>query len=43
MSTARFARFALTAALAAAAAAAWIGYRRPEFLFWLGSAAAFCG
>ena len=33
---------ALAVALAAVAALAWLGYRRPDFIFWLGSSLLLC-
>jgi hypothetical protein len=39
----RIARLALMATLVAAAGAAWVGYRQPAFLLYLGNATWFCG
>jgi hypothetical protein len=37
------ARVLLAGAAAAITAAAWAGYRRPDFLLWLGNAVFLCG
>ncbi len=42
MSARRFAALALGAALAAVAAVAWLGYRRPDFVLWLGNSLFLC-
>jgi len=42
MSTRTVLHLALGAALAAAAALAWLGYRRPDFLLWLGNSLFLC-
>ncbi|HTO48441.1 MAG TPA: hypothetical protein VML91_12455 [Burkholderiales bacterium] len=42
MSAHRFAALALAAALAAVAAFAWLGYRRPDFVLWLGNSLFLC-
>ena len=38
----RPAELALAAALAAAAWLAWLGYRRPDFVLWLGNSLFLC-
>ena len=42
MSARRFAALALGATLAAVAALAWLGYRRPDFVLWLGNSLFLC-
>jgi hypothetical protein len=42
MSTHPVLRLVLGAALAAAAALAWLGYRRPDFVLWLGNSLLLC-